>query len=136
MAEKLYVYSTLSTGVDYTTYVKNDPKSPVVIEQVVSIAGGANVVAKGAGLLTPHGVATAVTPEQLDALRANAIFQLHEANGFVTVSKAKEDPENVATDMTTRDTSAPLVQADFEAEGMEVPETGNIKLPKGPGRKA
>lgn len=135
MAEKtIYVFSTLSSGVDYTTYVQNDPKSPVVVEEVVSIAGGANVVAKGVGLITPRGVATQINEKQLEALRQNQVFQMHEKNGYMTISNRKEDPEIVAADMTTRDESSPLVPADFEAEGMIVPnEPGeNIQLADSP----
>lgn len=138
MSKSHYVYSTLSAGVDYTTYVRNDPKSPTVVEQVISVAGGANVVGKGPGLHTPRGVATKVTDEELEALQANTVFQMHVKNGFVTVSDKKADPENVATDLETRDNSAPLVDADFEADGMPAPIVGapESDKPKGNPRRA
>lgn len=118
----MYVYSTLTAGVDYATYKQlGDEKAPVVVEEVISIAGGTNVADKN--LITPRGVATKVTPEQVEQLRQNQVFRLHEANGFVTISNKREDPENVAADLTTRDESAPLVDADFEAEGVMPPTT-------------
>lgn len=123
-----YVYSTLSSSVDYTTYVKNSPNDVSTVEHVVSIAGGANVAGKGAALITPRGVATKVTDEQVTALRENQVFKLHEANGYITVNDKKEDPENVATDLTTRDESSPIVPEDLEAEGLIVTDDG-AKLP-------
>lgn len=111
MSKKHYIYSTLASDVSYTTYKDGGADLPVVEGQIL-IAGGTGVAGKH--LVTPQGVATPVSAENLARLRENEVFKLHEANGFIKVSDHKEDAEIVAADMTTRDESAPLVDADFE----------------------
>lgn len=110
---KLYVYSTLSNDQSYTTYRKTEGGIPQAAGSVF-VAGKANVSTKH--FVTPLGMSTEVTAEQLAELRSNEVFKLHEKNGFVTVSDKKEDAEKVASGMTGRDKSAPLVEQDFEEE--------------------
>lgn len=109
MAKK-YVYSTLSTSVDYTNYGAGGADLPAV-QGNVRIEGGANIPDKF--MRTPYGVANPVTDEELDHLMANEVFKLHLKNGYVSVSDKKVDPEVAAADMEGRDKSAPLVDADF-----------------------
>lgn len=118
-----YVYSTLSTDVEYALWSKPAGDLPVV-ERTVLIKGGANVA--NDRVVTPYGIATNVSDEELELLNGNEVFNLHKKNGFITVSKKSEDPEKVATDMTGRDASAPLVPQDFP-EG-EAPTTGKTKV--------
>jgi hypothetical protein len=81
----------------------------------VFIKGGANVADKR--LLTPRGVVTKITEEDLAALEQSSgeegVWATHKRNGFITTSTSKGDPEVVAADMTTRDQAAPLVDEDF-----------------------
>lgn len=115
----IYVYSTLSNDQSYTTYVDIPGGAPQK-EASIFIAGKANVANKH--LITPLGMATEVTAEQLAELRRNEVFQLHERNGYLSVSEAKAEPDKVTASMAGRDASAPLVEQDFE-EG-EAPVTG------------
>ena len=122
----LYVYSTLSNDQLYVNY-KTDASGVPKPESQVFIAGGANLMNKH--FVTPRGVATKVTAEQLAELRGNDMFKLHMANGFITVSESKQDAEVVAADMTGRDQSAPIVEQDEEVpapavETVEVPRRG------------
>jgi len=112
MSKKVYVYSTLSNDQAYTQYVKGTEVPQV--EHTINIAGKAN-------FLTPLGMVTEITEEDLAILKGNQMFQIHEANGFITISNTKADPETVAADMTGRDGSAPLVEQDFENEKVEAP---------------
>lgn len=106
-----YIYSTLSSAMNYQNYGAGGADLPVATDGVV-IQGGANIPDKY--MRTPEGaVITPVTDEQLDALQANDVFKLHVANGFIVVKDKKYEPEKVAADMTTRDQSAPLVDSDF-----------------------
>ena len=57
---------------------------------------------------------TKVSAEDISWLQENELFKLHQKNGYITVRDKAADPEKVATDMKTRDESAPLVDADFK----------------------
>lgn len=118
MSEKThYVYSTLSSSVDYPVYAQGGGGDVPSIETHIFIYGGANIPDKY--MRTPTGaVVTPVTEQELAALRENSVFKLHEAGGFLVVKDKKVDGEKVAADMVGRDKSAPLVDADFE-EGKE-----------------
>jgi len=113
MSKDLYVFSTLSNDQKYVSY--ETTSSGLQVEKgFVEIVGGANVANKN--VITPRGVATKVTAEQLEQLRKNHVFQQHEHNGFITISEGKADADEVAADMTGRDESAPLVDQDFKKE--------------------
>ena len=106
-----YIYSTLSTDMDYASYVPTASDVPDV-EKIIKIKGGANVANKN--IITPMGVMTSVTDEELALLEANGVFQIHKANGFITVEKKSDDVEKVTKNMTKKDKSAPLTPADYE----------------------
>lgn len=125
----IYVYSTLSNDQIYTNYgasVNGVPKAAAT----VFIAGKANITTKH--FVTPAGVVTEVTEEQLAELKRNPMFQLHEQNGFITYDQKKQDADKVAEIMTGRDESAPLVEQDFkEDEAPVVNKTAGRKARKG-----
>lgn len=121
MSKDHYVYSTLSAPQEYTTYHSGAADLPQAVQSVF-IAGGANVADKR--LVTPRGVVTKVTDEELKALETNEVFKLHKANGFISVGAAKKDPEVVAADMTSRDDAAPLVDGDFDPNSADAKPTG------------
>lgn len=109
MSKTLIVFSTLASSVAYTNHVQGGADLPIALEPV-TIQGGAGVA--NDRIVTPRGVATRVTEAQVEYLRANPIFQLHEKNGFVMVSENAADPDKAAADMTGRDNSAPVVPQD------------------------
>lgn len=119
-----YVFSTLSNENMYVEYDKGPNDMPIVKRKVM-IAGGSNVVNKH--LMTPMGLATKVSDEQLEMLEANPVFQLHKKNGFITVKSTNLNPEKVAADMTTRDQSAPLVPEDYNDNSRGKPVIGKLK---------
>lgn len=125
---KIYVYSTLSNDQMYTSY-QVDPKGqklPQAIGQIF-IAGKANITTKN--FVTPKGMVTEVTPEQLAELKGNELFNLHMKNGFIKVSERKGDTDEVAADMVGRDQSAPLVAEDFK-EGEAPTSNADKSAPK------
>lgn len=106
-----YIYSTLTAPQIYTRTKPGGGDIPVEDGRVY-IAGGSNVPDKY--MVTPLGVATPVSDEELAILQENGVFQAHVKNGFITIREREADPEKVASDMETRDQSAPLVDGDFE----------------------
>lgn len=116
--KKYYIYSTLASAMNYQV-VAHKGNDLYTAGQDIVIQGGANIPDKF--MRTPDGaVVTPVSEQELEELRKNEVFKLHEANGFIVVKDKKLDPEKVAADMTGRDNSAPLVDADFAPEQVPV----------------
>lgn len=90
---RIYVYSTLANDQEYST-----PDGKTVI-----IAGKANVANKH--LLTPRGVVTPVTEEQLAGIRQDRVFAAHLASEFLAISVSKKDADEVARDLNGGDAS-------------------------------
>lgn len=109
MAKK-YVFSTLSSSVDYGVYAKGGGDLPEKTGNII-IHGGANIPDKY--MRTPYGVATPVEEEELEQLMQSPVFKLHMDNGFITVRDKPADADKVAGDMEGREPSAPLVDQDF-----------------------
>lgn len=126
-----FVYSTLANDNKYTGYTKGGADLPRTTYEIL-IKGGTGVAGKWTRLETPQGVVTEVTEEEAAALADNVVFKRHQQNGFIFVSDKKADPENVAADMTGRDNSAPLVEADFE--NAKTPAGDTIKAPTHSGK--
>jgi hypothetical protein len=136
MAKLLCVFSTLAASVAYTDW-KDSPNGVPIAGEVVTIKGGAGVANEH--FVTPRGVPTMVTEAQAEVLKRNGLFQLHEKNGYVAIDMVERPPgesevENAAAALNGRDTSAPLVDADFTANGDKAPTTGTAPA-KGKGRK-
>jgi len=109
MSKKLFIFSTLASDVAYTNHEQGGGDMPISLPSVV-VKGGAGVA--NDRIVTPRGVATEVTEQQVEYLRQNDVFKMHEKNGFVMVSESYADPDTVAADMTGRDNSAPIVPQD------------------------
>ena len=112
-----YIYSTLTNDQDYAVYpTEIDYKKIPKPLRVFHVAGGSNVINKN--LITPRGVATHITADDLKVLEKVGGFQRHKKRGFLTVDmKDKaEDAESVAKDMTHRDKSAQLEDGDFDPD--------------------
>jgi hypothetical protein len=118
-----FVYST-ATGankyVEYHPYNKNEASARIK-RVIATIAGGANLAPVAGNLVTPRGVATQVTDEQLKALMNCEAFKRHMEAGFMHVDDSKErrDPDKVVRDvgMNPKDGSAPLTPDSKEVLG-------------------
>jgi len=108
-----YVYSTLSCDNEYRGYKKGGGDIPQV-EAHVLIKGGAGIANRN--IITPRGVATEVTKEELIILEANEQFQLHVKNGFIMVESKRSEADEVAKNMTKKDKSAPATPDDYTGE--------------------
>lgn len=124
MSHRHFVYSTMSASVKYTSYRKTVNDLPEVVYQVL-IAGGANVANKH--VVTPRGVVTEVSADDLAHLEQNELFQRHKKNGFILVDSIKVDPEVKAADMQHRDSSAPMTPNDYDGKDGPKPVEANAK---------
>jgi hypothetical protein len=113
---KIYVYSTLTAGQEYTGWIKGAGNLPKR-KHSVRINGGANLYSKR--LITPLGVVTEISKEDLSFLRAHKVFQKHEKNGFLRIETQKREVEVVVADMEHRDASAPDTPEDFVNKSLD-----------------
>lgn len=130
-----YIVSKLSASTDYVQYQNTGGPGASIPAKRVTIKGGADVAdrkhALAEGILTPNGCITKVTDDELEFLKANAVFQTHLNNGHVTILDSRENPNKVAQDMD-KDVSAPLTPSDYEEGGREfkagvqAPTTGSV----------
>ena len=107
-----YIYSTLSCDNEYRGY-KEGSKDVPTVKWAVVIKGGANIASKN--LITPKGVLTTVSDEEMKLLEGNAQFKRHVDRGFLIVEKKKVEAEEVAKNMKKKDKSAPTTDEDFAA---------------------
>lgn len=110
-----YIYSTLSSDQLYTLWItpKNEGMLPKKKSQVL-IKGKANVADKN--FITPRGMVTSVSDEELKQLEANSQFRKHVERSFIKVEAKKANVDKAVKDMEARDASAPLTADSFKAE--------------------
>jgi len=133
------VASTLSSDVKYTLWkpkAKGEVGGVNVPQAHVVIHGGHGVAIRHehGGLITPQGVLTSVTDDQLELLNNNEIFQTHVRNGFIRViaSDRKVEPAKAASDLAAVEPSSPLTDKDFKEGGRaEAPKDMKLTLGKG-----
>lgn len=110
-----YIYSTMSNDNVYPLWIHGATARPAVSTAKVLILGKANVI-NSQTLVTPRGVATEVTADELVLLKGNKHFNRHVELGFLTIdekSKRVENADKAADNMTPKDASAQLVDSDF-----------------------
>lgn len=115
------VFSTMTAAVTYTQW-KQSPGGLSIAGAQVTIKGGANVADRRT-ILTPRGIGTQVTDDELEFLKQDPTFLMHEKNGFITVDSVADirDADLAASNMEGRDDSAPDVEQDFLAAGEKPP---------------
>ena len=120
-----YVYSTATSDIRYTEYHKGPAtESSARLKRTLLIKGGANLAPLTGLLITPKGVATKVTDEELDFLNSLESFKRHLTAGFMFVDKAEKDPNKVAAaGMASQDRSAPITPASKDVLGTAIPVT-------------
>lgn len=109
-----YVYSTLAATVTYeNTEVPTEANPIPRVLSSVTVKGGANVI--DSKFNTEKAFRTEVTEEQLEHLKANAVFKAHVADGYVMYDDTKANAEKVAKEnLKARDVSAPKTPEDYE----------------------
>lgn len=109
-----YVFSTMSSAVEYTFYAEGGGDLPLESRRI-RIEGGSGIINKN--LITPQGaIATRVTDDELAALKKHPVFQFHQKKGFITVGKSNSDGEKKAVNegMKIFDGSRQLSEGDFK----------------------
>lgn len=107
---KNYIFSTIANDQTYVNWSAGEGGVNTPICEV-HVNGGHGVA--NDRLVTPLGVVTEVTAEQLEQLEQNPVFQKHKAAGFLVIRAKSADPEKVSADMNHKDPSAPLTELDF-----------------------
>lgn len=114
-----YVYSTLPCGVIYNGYRDESNINGVpVVTRGVEIKGGAGVADQH--FITPNGVVTSVTDEELAFLQTHDLFNMHLLNGYLKVEGKEKPVDKVVSDMARGDGSSPITPADVSAETADV----------------
>jgi hypothetical protein len=112
---KHYVFSTATTPVSFVEYSPHVANRVPTVKRKVIIKGGANRPTKH--LLTPRGIATEVSAEDMDFLSKDVKFQKMVKEGFMTFASDEREIDRVVSDMKAKDNSAPGVAADFVKGG-------------------
>ncbi len=110
-----YIYSTIGTDMAYTIYAENRNTDIAIAEKVVYIKGGAGV-AEARNLVTPRGVMTEVTTEELEALQKCFLFNMHLEGGYLSIDSKKVDPDKKANDMNEKDETRQITPDDFKEQ--------------------
>lgn len=107
-----HITSTATGGIDFTGYRKVAKDMNIPDGNKVTIHGGSNVSNKH--FVTPRGVVTSVTDDQLEWLKSQELFNRMVKDGFLTITESKVEPEVVLPDMKLQDKSAPKTPHDYE----------------------
>ena len=118
-----YVISSLSRDNVFAVYEKKSG-NVLVVKKSILIKGGANVADKKT-LITPSGVATEVSKEDLEILKANTAFKKFMERGFIKVleSGSKFKAQDEAEKMAEKDASAQITKEDYKKKGKKAPRT-------------
>lgn len=119
------IFSTMTAAVTYTDW-KKSPGGLSIAGAQVTIKGGANVADRRT-IITPRGIGTQVTDAELEFLKGDPTFLMHEKNGFISVDSVADirDGDKAASGMEGRDDSAPDVEQDYTAAGEKAPTVVN-----------
>jgi len=109
-----YVYSTITASQAYTLYGEAPDGGLPPAKQICIIAGGSNTPDKH--FITPRGVVTQVTDEQLRLLNQCPAYLRHKAAGYLTEDKVERKADVVAKEMKAKDGSAPKTPEDFQED--------------------
>lgn len=96
-SKTVYVCSKLASDNAYTTWhpVSKSANDLPRKDRQVLIKGGSGVINKQ--LVTPHGIVTSITADELDLLRKNCpAFVRHEKAGFLKVLEKNPSPDDIA----------------------------------------
>lgn len=116
-----YILSKLANSQKYTKYVKGANNMNVAVK-IITIKGGADITDKN--LITPQGVITQVTADELEILKENKDFLRHLDKGHVKYFATTPNiDKNV--DKMEKDKSAPLTPDDYTKKGRKAPKVTN-----------
>lgn len=127
-----YIYSTCSMDIDFP--VREKVGDANVLRKTIHILGGANC--PNEVLVTPKGVVSLITDDDLAYLEKHHYFKKKVKWGHFTVENKSEDPDKVAADMKPKDGYAPLTPESLENTDIEdVDAASKGKKGKGKSKK-
>lgn len=106
----VFITSRLAGGVDYAFYEKAANGTNIVVD-TISVKGGSDVNDKRT-LLTPIGVVTELTKDQLDKLMTHPVFKKHLENGYITINDNEKAAQKAGEKLEV-DKSAQLTPDDY-----------------------
>jgi hypothetical protein len=106
-----WVYSTLANDNRYVEWINGGGELSYEGRSVL-IRGGAGVM--NDRIITPMGIATEVSEDDMSVLNKCPVFKVHKDNGYILIQEKYSEVEAVVTDMTGRDKSAPITPSDFQ----------------------
>ena len=119
-----YVLSKLTNTQVYTKYVKGINNMNIPQKQI-EIKGGADIANKN--LITPEGVITTVSDDELEILKQNPDFMRHVEKGHIKYYALNPNLEKEAGKLE-KDNSAPKTPDDYEKQGKKKPKTSKQEL--------
>ena len=105
-----YIFSTASCDSAYVEWLPTPNNIPVRGRSVL-IKGKANIADKN--FVTPEGVMTSVTDEEMAFLETLPAFNRKVEAGFYSISKKQAEVSKVVKNMAKKDKSAPSTLNDF-----------------------
>ena len=114
-----YILSKLANTQIYTQYVKGVNNINIPAKQI-TVKGGADITDKN--LVTPSGVLTQVTKDELEILKSNKEFQRHVERGYIEYYATAPDVEK-KSEKLEKDKSRQLTPDDYVKKGKKKPET-------------
>jgi len=118
-----YILSKLANSQIYTQYAKGANNINQIVYKVL-IKGGADVTDKH--LVTPEGVITKITQDELEILKANKDFQNHLERGHVKYFGHNPNIDKEAHKLE-KDNSRPLTPDDYKKAGKKAPKTEAVE---------
>lgn len=121
-----HVYSTLSTGVDYTKW-ETQPGVSTALRKV-TVRGGAGIAAHGNGpnIYTPLGVRTEVSDADAEFLAEHETFQFHQKRGHVRIESIAKDADKVAQKMDVDQGTAPVTPASVAKDAADAAKKSGL----------
>ena len=117
-SKTFFIYSTLPCAQQYTLYAKDQPNPTVnVVDKHVLIEGGHGVANKN--IITPYGVMTEVTEEQMEILNNVPQFKSHKEAGYISVRDKQDDVEKVADNLDKDSKDMPKSKKDLNKDVKE-----------------
>lgn len=122
-----FIISTLTGSQKYPLWNPGPDGSFPQILSYVMVHGGANLPPKT--LVTPKGVVTEVSDDELERLEKVPQFCRHRERGYIMVEKKNPGPgpgaDEIAADMEPKDSSAPRTDDDF-GDDQPTPNSADI----------
>jgi len=117
-----YVISTITNANAFPVYMKVNGSPVSQHKKIITIKGGANVTDPKT-MVTPEGVVTEVSDEDLAVLEKNKSFMKFVSGGFIKIKKHRvtEVEKEVKNDMSQKDGSAQPTEKEWTARGRKAP---------------